>query len=201
MIGDKRRCKHPPTDDTMAQVLSKPIKTSSFRQIDEVRVINDDVIGSYNYKTCYWNAERNLETVFKDDGLKRVCGSLVIANAWAYGSPYKSHNYKKNPSNSHCWLEDAEGNVYDYCQPFWDYEVRDALNIHDNDTAYLPLGVEFRGASKKSLKALGMDYIPASEASQKFLFAWAEEGSWMMKMLASAPWKPVAIRSDIILAH
>jgi hypothetical protein len=184
----------------MAQVMSKPIQSAPYIA-DYEKVLNDDVIGSYTYKTCYWNAEKNAETVFKDKGLKRVCGSLVLANAWAYGSPNKKHNYKKNPSNSHCWLEDAEGNVYDYCQPFWDFEVRQVINPKDDDTPYLPLGVEFRGASKNSLKALGMEYIPAPEATQQFLFAWAKEGDWMMKMLASMPWKPIPVLSHTILAH
>ena len=162
---------------------------------------NTDVLGSYTYKTCYWSAERNAETVFADKALKRVCGSLVLAGVWAYGSANPKHNYKSNPSNSHCWLEDAEGNVYDYCQPSWDYEVRQAIDDDNHGKAYLPLGVEFRGASKAHLKTLGMEYIPAPEATQKWLFDWASKAGVMMRMMASVPFTPVAIRSDIILAH
>jgi hypothetical protein len=153
---------------------------------------NLDVLGSYNDSMCYWNAEKNLATVFADCGLKRVCGSVAFNGWFEYGGlRHTLKDFKAAPNDSHCWLEDDEGNVYDYAQPSWDYFAR--VNGHEGK---MPLGVEFRGMSKEWLKANNLHYVPAPANAQAFLLNWADKSS-IMKMMASTPWTPAFLHEKL----
>lgn len=145
------------------------------------------VMGKYHDSCCYWNAEENMKTAFKHLNLKRVCGSVGFNGWWEYGGKrHTLRNFMRNPSDSHCWLEDDAGNVYDYCQPSWAYYCH--MNGVKPD---IPLGVEFRGLSKKELKEMNLEYVAAPEDAQKALLAWANEPrSDVMKALVASPWVP-----------
>ena len=155
---------------------------------------NTDVKGIYMDTMCYWNAVKNQQGVFKHLKLKRVCGSVAFNGWWEYGgAKYTLREFRERPQDSHCWLEDAEGNVYDYCQPSWDFYARS--NGH---AGKLPLGVEFRGVSKAALKAEGLTYKAAPANAQAFLLNWADESGVLMSMIIDeCQWRPQAIREDL----
>lgn len=128
------------------------------------KTINKDVRGTYNDGMCYYNAEYNRLHAFKHLGLKWVAGGLGMNGWFEYGGK-KGFNYKQKWNDSHAWLEDSEGRVYDYCQPSWNYYCSANGVAPDG----LPLGVEFRGVSKDELKEMGLEYIPAPAKEQKMI--------------------------------
>ena len=154
---------------------------------------NYDVKGSYMDKFCYYNALKNQRGVFSHLNLKRVFGSTAFNGWWEYGGAhYTLRDFKDYPSDSHCWLEDAEGNVYDYCQPSWHYYARN--NGHPGK---LPLGVEFRGVSKPALEALGLSYQPAPADAQAFLQRWADSPKNAFMATIIEGWQPSPIPEDL----
>ena len=166
-----------------AQVLSK-----------RVLKVNTDVKGIWHDMACYWNAEFNRVNAFKSLSLKRVCGSIAFCNWFEYGGiDYNLKKFQTKPNDSHCWLEDADGNVYDYVQPSWLWFAK--TNGHDGK---MPLGIELRGVSKDSLRAQNLWYVPASNEVQKFLLAWADKGSsYCSDFDCNIPWWPQPIDETI----
>jgi len=70
----------------------------------------------YVIRDCYFNAHINQGLVFKDLNLRKVMGSLAMNGFWEFGGEnHTLADFQKDPADSHCWLEDADGNVYDYC--------------------------------------------------------------------------------------
>jgi len=126
----------------------------------EEMTINKDVKGLYSDGMCFFNAEHNRLNAFKHLGLKWVVGGVGMNGWFEYGGK-KGYKYD-NWNDSHAWLEDAEGKVYDYCQPSWAYYCR--MNGASTD---LPYGVEFRGVSKQELRDMGLDYCPAEPKHQR----------------------------------
>jgi hypothetical protein len=113
-----------------------------------------------------------------------VIGSLGLAGHFEFGGKYHTKDdFYKNPFDSHAWLEDAEGNVYDYIFPFY---KECAILWHKNPT--FPVDWEIIGCSKKDLEEEGLEYIPASSKARadiiKNVVAWAKTNRldpWIVK--------------------
>ena len=112
---------------------------------------------------CYFNAFHNQRGRYKHLNLKVVIGSLGLAGHFEYGG--KKHtraDFYANPFDSHAWLEDAEGNVYDYIFPFYAFCARTTGG--KNPT--FPTDWEILGVSKKDLEAEGLEYVPAPKLAR-----------------------------------
>jgi hypothetical protein len=114
---------------------------------------------------CYLNAYVNKLNHYKDRKLKIVCGSLGINGFFEFGGK----NWKKkqfqdkingNRTDSHCWLEDEEGNVYDNL--FLDYNFWVLLRTRKPMKRY---GI-LEGVSKEELARDGVEYVPAPVDAQ-----------------------------------
>ena len=164
--------------------------TNAFSKLRPVYKINLDVRGSYHDCWCQWNALQNLEKFGKP--LKRVFGSVAFNGWFEYGGPtYTLKKFQENPRDSHCWLEDKDGNVYDYCQPSWL-----AYAIQNKHFGKLPLGVEFRGTSKKELQAQGLTYVPAPADAQNFMHGWVSRHVPSWKSMHLGEWRPEPINEE-----
>ena len=112
---------------------------------------------------CYFNAWHNMTKRYCLLKLKVVIGSLGLAGHFEYGGKkHTTRDFYKNPFDSHAWLEDAEGNVYDYIFPFYEYCARTTGG--KNPT--FPTDWEILGCSKKDLAEEGLEYIPCPPAAR-----------------------------------
>ena len=140
----------------MTNILSKPICGVPGCGCDAQRI--------YKPGRCYANAHYNLENAFKHLGLHPVYGSLGLAGHYEYGGKdWGVKEFAKKPTDSHCWLEDADGNVYDYIFP-------DYLDFarHWGKTPQFQPG-ELIGESKKELLRRGLDFRAASPEAQAII--------------------------------
>lgn len=124
---------------------------------------------TYNVDQCYFNAYINLRGVYKDRGLKLVIGSLGIHNWFEYGGRHWTKadfaaKMKTYSSDSHAWLEDADGNVYDYLHPEYQFWVKLRTGKKLKRTGLL------EGVSKAELAKDGIEYVPADRDTQAMLF-------------------------------
>jgi len=122
--------------------------------------------GNYLYGECYYNALYNQQNTFMGSKLKLVIGSLGLNGHFEFGGKdWKMKEFKKKPSDSHAWLEDKDGNVYDYifnrygeCAEYW------------GKTVSFPLNWEIVGISKQALKEeYGLEFVPAPPPTQKMI--------------------------------
>lgn len=129
---------------------------------------------------CYWNAERN-QHLFGVP-LKIVYGSLGLNGHYEFGGrDYKLNDFKKKWNDSHAWLEDEEGNVYDFlfnwyatCAQTWGKKVT------------FPTGVELRGVSKDDLlKKYRLSYVAADAESQSYIKTMADRNKKAMETAKS----------------
>ena len=123
---------------------------------------------TYKSGNCYLNAFINKEHHYKDKKLKMVIGSLGINNWFEYGGKHwtKADFAKKVRgyiTDSHCWLEDADGNVYDYLFEDYDYWVGVRTGKSMRRKGLL------EGVSKADLLADGIEYVPAPLDAQLHL--------------------------------
>jgi len=120
----------------------------------------------YVENDCYYNACANKPIYEKNTGkqLKVVIGSLGLNGHFEFGGKdWTANNFYENPLDSHAWLEDDAGNVYDYifsgygyCATHWGKEVS------------FPLNYEIVGMSKEELKSkYNLEYVKASRTIQK----------------------------------
>jgi hypothetical protein len=126
---------------------------------------------TYKDGMCYINALTNQQGAFKDLGLRIVYGSLGLSGHYEYGGKdWGVEEFSRKPSDSHAWLEDWEGNVYDYAHASWSYCARTwGKEVRWADNA------EFLGESKKDLARIGLTYLPASKEAQAVIRAYAEK--------------------------
>jgi hypothetical protein len=123
---------------------------------------------TYKAGNCYINASINRAHHYKDLGLKMVIGSLGINGWFEFGGrrwaksdfAAKINGYV---TDSHCWLEDAEGNVYDFLFPEYQYWVRIRTDMPMRMTGLI------EGVSKKTLARSGIEYVPAPMDAQMLL--------------------------------
>jgi hypothetical protein len=126
---------------------------------------------SYTLNQCFINAVRNRDNGYKELNLRLVIGSLGL-NEWFEfgGKDWKTTKDwivkgRKAPGtwDAHGWLEDEEGNVYDFV--FDDY-----LNISDirNGRGLLKAGIVEK-KSKKQCERMGLTYIAAPQPVQEII--------------------------------
>ena len=121
---------------------------------------------------CFLNAYINQQGIYKALDLKMVVGSVGWNDWFEYGGKgwtlLDFIKAKKGKGvggwDAHCWLEDAEGKVYDF--------------ISETDDLYTRFrtgrGLKVKGAvmgvSKADLKAKGVEYVPADADTQYAIF-------------------------------
>ena len=137
---------------------------------------------TYKHANCYINAYINRLHHYKDKNLKMVIGALGINDWFEYGGKdWTLDDYQRTMfghiSDSHCWLEDDEGNVYDFLFEEYKYWV----NIRTKKPMKRSGLIE--GVSKEELKADGIEYVPAPLEARKALFFATHK---MMKMTHDA---------------
>jgi len=124
------------------------------------------VIGVYRDNLCHFNSRSNKKGAFKDLNLKIVGGGLGLDGWFEFGGKdWKMKDYLNKPTDIHFWLEDDEGNVYDYIQPSWNWvaKVRGRYSKFPN--------IELRGVSKAEIKRLyKIEYVPAEEIVYKVMY-------------------------------
>jgi hypothetical protein len=125
----------------------------------------------YKDGQCYLNADLNKARAFKDLGLRVVYGSLGLGGWFEYGGKdWGVAEFRRKPTDSHAWLEDAEGNVYDYAHKSWSWIARTrGAPVRWQDDA------EFFGEPKKDLARMGLTYLPASTEAQAVICAAAKQ--------------------------
>lgn len=124
---------------------------------------------TYKQRNCFINAYINKLNHYKDKNLKMVIGSLGINGWFEYGGKdWKKEDFKKRMeyhcSDSHCWLEDEEGNVYDML--FKEYKYWVEYRTHQ---PMKRVGL-IEGVSKEELARDGIVYLPACKDTQTMLF-------------------------------
>lgn len=119
---------------------------------------------------CFINSYLNQKGIYKALDLKMVVGS-VGWNGWFEfgGKGWTLMDFikaKKGFSSwdAHCWLEDAEGNIYDYLS-----SVDDLYTRFRTGKGLKVLGV-VEGVSKADLLAKGIEYVPGDEMTQYAIF-------------------------------
>ena len=123
--------------------------------------------GEYVFGNCYYNATTNKKNAFKHiPGLKVVYGSLGLNGHFEFGGKHHTvKDYYTNPFDSHAWLEDNDGNVYDYIfAEYGDFAKAWGKTVTFNT------GWEILGISKQDLKEDGLEYIPAPLKAQRDIF-------------------------------
>jgi hypothetical protein len=145
--------------------LNKPIKDISKQTGMEVTFTRND---------CFQNALTNKDLAYKNLNLHLVIGSLGFNGWFEFGGKdwetlddWKAKGSKGGGSwDAHGWLEDDEGNVYDYV--FDEYlEIADMRNGRGKMTA----GLVERLSKKNAEKRRGLTYIPASAEVQAYILA------------------------------
>jgi hypothetical protein len=134
----------------MTRIFSKPITAKP--------------AGKWMFGNCYYNATYNKYHAFKKvKGLKVVYGSLGLNGHFEYGGKnWGQWEFFRNPFDSHAWLEDEDGNVYDYI-----YEGYGFCAKHWGKEITFPLEWEIVGISKAELLEMGLDYVPAPKPIQR----------------------------------
>lgn len=128
---------------------------------------------------CYYNASYNRVNAFKGLGLKMVIGSLGLNSHFEYGgSNWGLKQFKQKPTDSHAWLEDSEGNVYDYIYDHYAYCAKSW-----GKKVSFPTEWEIIGISKKALKEeYGLEYIPAKKDVQEMILNYVVENVYEPRM-------------------
>lgn len=125
---------------------------------------------TYKKDQCFINAYINHHNHYLDKKLRLVIGSFAI-NGWFEfgGKNWTKKDFIKNltgtyTTDAHCWLEDEDGNVYDYIHEGYDFWVK----IRTNKPMKFSGLVE--GVSKADLLGKGIEYVPADKETQQILF-------------------------------
>ena len=120
----------------------------------------------YADNMCHSNTRINRKNAYKHLNLKIVGGGLGLDGWFEFGGKdWKLKDYLKKPTDIHFWLEDEEGNVYDYIQKSWNLvaKIRGVYSKFPN--------VEIKGMSKAEIKRLyKIEYVPAEEVVYKVCY-------------------------------
>lgn len=141
----------------------------------------------YKLGRCVANAYLNKRHYYKDKNLKLVVGSLGFNGWYEFGGRLwttedfmKTFKQRDCPSfDVHVWLEDEEGNVYDYI--FDEYNTISQIRTGKK----LKMRGLLEAKSKRELLRAGLAYVPASESTQVSIMVqywdWlkAVEESWL----------------------
>jgi hypothetical protein len=131
------------------------------------------------YRTCWYNAILNREGTFRDAGLRMAIGGLTANGVSIYGHPNPADKrYAKKPNDSHAWLVDAYGRIYDHIHAGVTLVVQLSQKVPT-----FPEG-EIRGETPEALAAKGLVYTEFTEENLHPFVDWLRCGS---------PWIPVDI--------
>ena len=134
----------------------------------------------YCVNNCFFNAKRNKDNAYKGKSLRLVVGSVAFNGWFEFGqekwttiSEWRKNAHKgKTTWDAHCWLEDADGNIYDYV--FEDY-----LHIAEMRNGCGPMKAGLlEGVSKKNCKKRGMLYVPAPANVQELILKSFADAGW-----------------------
>lgn len=121
----------------------------------------------YNaYLFCLHNAYLNQQGIYKNLDLKIVVGSIAYNGHWEFGGKgwtlmdFINSRRGKTSWDAHAWLEDADGNIYDYIQN----EDNLVSIIHTGKPLKVSGLVE--KAPKAELETAGVSYEAADEQAQ-----------------------------------
>lgn len=122
----------------------------------------------YRLNMCYLNAYLNKTFWYTDRKLKMVVGSFGIHGWFEFGGKFWDtsdwiESYAKYGTNSHCWLEDEHGNIYDYLHP------GDGSWVRIRTGKKMPRTGILEGVSKDELRSQGIEYVPAAMKDQALL--------------------------------
>jgi hypothetical protein len=114
---------------------------------------------------CYYNAFANkeeLEALFKRKFYVRI-GGLGLSGFFEFGheSP-TNNNYALKPTDSHAWLETADGFIVDYAFAHYGY-VCDARGL----PIKFPINKMVCGTRDMLKKKYGLEYAPATMKHQE----------------------------------
>lgn len=117
---------------------------------------------TYKEGNCFINAYINKTHYYKDKKLRMVYGSLGMNDWFEYGGKnWTLKDFKKKQEgwrwDAHGWLEDSDGNVYDYAFE-WYNEVAEI-----NTKRGINIEGLIEGKSKDELKSLGLTYVEATK--------------------------------------
>ncbi len=178
----------------MAQMFSKIHTLSHDGGADEVE------FGlTYYHGQCFLNAYINKNNYYKNKNLRLVVGGFSINGWWEYGGKrWTTADYKRKTtsagSDSHCWLEDEDGNIYDNI--FEDYNWW--AKIRTGAPARYTGAVE--GWSKAKLKRMGIEYSEAPiEAQHHILSCVKQRNMFLYSMLRKGKAFPAADGRIVVL--
>jgi hypothetical protein len=118
---------------------------------------------------CFVNAYINKRHCYKDLNLKLVIGSIAYNGWFEYGGEHwRKEDFLAKYSgwawDAHAWLEDEDGNIYDYIFE-WDNTVS---KLHTGKPIK-HLGL-IEKASKYQCSRWGLTYVPADKETQTMIF-------------------------------
>ena len=135
----------------------------------------------YVIRDCYFNAHINQGIIFKALNLKKVMGSVAFNGFWEFGGEnHTLADFMKDPADSHCWLEDEEGNIYDYCYEHYLWVAK----VRTGSTKGMRVG-EIRKVSHHEARLRGLTYKAASPDAQQWLKVRMLHNSGMSRTLGS----------------
>ncbi len=126
----------------------------------------------YQPNNCFANAYINSRYGYKDLNLKLKMGSLAFNGWWEFGGDgWTVEKFKARAEagpfgpriDAHAWLEDDEGNVYDYAQEDWSAIAK--LRTGKG----LPYSGLLTKVSKADAARLGFTYQEAPKDAQVFM--------------------------------
>jgi hypothetical protein len=121
---------------------------------------------------CYYNARENLHSCWRHYRLHIVYGSIGLGGWFEYGGKdWGVPEFSRRPADSHAWLEDSDGNIYDCIQPSW----ADVAEFNGARVTWPRRLAWLEGMSKANAQKLGLTYIPAPAAAQAVIKAYADK--------------------------
>jgi hypothetical protein len=138
---------------------------------------------SHANNQCFLNAADNLHGCYRHYGLRQVYGSLAMGGWWEFGGKtWGAEKFRGWPANGHGWLEDCDGNIYDYVQPSW------AAIAEENGrkVTWPRRGGWLEGVSKADAQKMGLTYLPANAEAQKVIKDYADKAIVRVRAAASS---------------
>jgi hypothetical protein len=122
--------------------------------------------GLYYESMCFINAYVNKYETFKHLNLKIVGGTLSLDGWEEYGGSNRTmKEWLKKPTDIHFWLEDENGNVYDFLFGWYNHCAK------VNNRYYDFPNIELKGVPKSLIEEeYKIKYIPTTEIIYKVIF-------------------------------
>ena len=128
---------------------------------------------TYNEGECFVNAFINKRNYYKSKNLKYVIGSVSFNGFFEFGGKNwgpkefeKRHTKGTHIWDAHAWLEDEEGNIYDFIFPFYNYSAK----VNTGRELKVAKNTLWEGISRAEAKEMGVEYIAADKVTQTAVF-------------------------------